>query len=142
MEYLKKIAKYILPYKNYAFLNIFFNILYALFGTLGMLSLLPMLDVLFKQSAPVHVKPEWVSIGKTRDYVLDSFNYILTKRAAESEMGALLMMVSLIIGLFLLKNLSRYLAMYFVTFLRNGVLKDMRNDLYKKILFLPVSFLN
>ena len=140
MEYLKKIAKYILPYKNYAFLNIFFNILYALFGTLGMLSLLPMLDVLFKQSAPVHIKPEWVSIGKTRDYVLDSFNYILTKRAAESEMGALLMMVSLIIGLFLLKNLSRYLAMYFVTFLRNGVLKDMRNDLYKKILFLPVSY--
>ena len=73
MEYLKKIFKYILPYKKYAFLNIFFNILYALFGTLGMLSLLPMLDVLFKQSAPIYVKPEWTSIGNAKDYVLDSF---------------------------------------------------------------------
>jgi len=86
MEYLKKIFKYILPYKKYAFLNIFFNILYALFGTLGMLSLLPMLDVLFKQSAPIYVKPEWTSIGNAKDYVLDSFNYFLTKQAADSEM--------------------------------------------------------
>ncbi len=140
MEYLKKIFKYILPYKSYAFLNIIFNILYALFGTLGMLSLLPMLDVLFKQSPPIYQKPEWVSIGNTKDYVLDSFNYFLTKQASNSEMQALIIMVSVIICLFLLKNLFRYLAMYFVTFLRNGVLKDMRNDLYKKTLLLPVSY--
>ncbi len=140
MDYLKKIFKYITPYKNYAFLNIFFNVLYALFGTLGMLALLPMLDVLFKQSAPIYVKPKWTSLGGAKDFVLDSFNYFLTKQSQESEMNALLIMVAVIISLFLFKNLFRYLALYFVTFLRNGVLKDMRNDLYKKTLYLPISY--
>ena len=140
MEYLKKIFKYITPYKNYALLNIFFNILYALFSTLGMLSLMPMLDVLFGKKEAVLQKPTWTSIGEAKDYVLDLFNYFLTKQAADSEMKALLVMVSVIVGLFLFKNLFRYLAMYFVTFLRNGVLKDMRNDLYKKTLFLPISY--
>ena len=140
MDYLKKIFKYITPYKNFAFLNIIFNTLYALFGTLGMLALLPMLEVLFKQSAPIHVKPTWTSIGNIKNYVLDLFNYFLTKQSAESEINALLIMVAVIIGLFLLKNLFRYLALYAVTFLRNGVLKDMRNDLYKKTLHLPISY--
>ena len=42
--------------------------------------------------------------------------------------------------MFLLKNLFGYLAMFFITFLRNGVLKDLRNDLYKKTVDLPVSY--
>jgi len=48
--------------------------------------------------------------------------------------------IALVIVLFLLKNLFRYLAMYFITFLRNGVLKDLRNALYKKTVELPISF--
>jgi len=49
-------------------------------------------------------------------------------------------MVAVIISIFLLKNLSDYLAMFFITFLRNGVLRDMRNAMYKKTLDLPLSF--
>jgi subfamily B ATP-binding cassette protein MsbA len=49
-------------------------------------------------------------------------------------------MVGLVIGMFFLKNLFGYLAMYFITFLRNGVLKDLRNALYDKSISLPLSF--
>jgi subfamily B ATP-binding cassette protein MsbA len=49
-------------------------------------------------------------------------------------------MVGLVIGMFFLKNLFGYLAMYFITFLRNGVLKDLRNALYDKSVSLPLSF--
>ncbi len=140
MEYLKKIFHFIIPYKKYAILNIIFNVFYALFGTLGMLSLLPMLDVLFKKNNPIRVKPEWTGIKGIKDYVLDNFNYLLTKQADINEMNALYLMVGVIISLFLLKNLFRYLALYVITFLRNGVLKDMRNELYNKTLFLPVQY--
>lgn len=140
MEYLKKIFRFIIPYKKYAILNIIFNVFYALFGTLGMLSLLPMLDVLFKKNNPIRVKPEWTGIKGIKDYVLDNFNYLLTKQADINEMNALYLMVGVIISLFLLKNLFRYLALYVITFLRNGVLKDMRNELYNKTLFLPVQY--
>ena len=49
-------------------------------------------------------------------------------------------MVAIIISIFLLKNLADYLAMFFITFLRNGVLRDMRNAMYKKTLELPLAF--
>jgi subfamily B ATP-binding cassette protein MsbA len=49
-------------------------------------------------------------------------------------------MVGFVIGSFLLKNIFNYLAMFFITFLRNGVLKDLRNDLYNKITSLPLAF--
>ena len=49
-------------------------------------------------------------------------------------------MVFVIISIFLLKNLSDYLAMFFITFLRNGVLRDMRNAMYRKTLDLPLAF--
>ncbi|MBT5921811.1 MAG: ABC transporter ATP-binding protein, partial [Flavobacteriaceae bacterium] len=48
--------------------------------------------------------------------------------------------VGLVIGMFFLKNLFGYLAMYFITFLRNGVLKDLRNALYDKSISLPLGF--
>ncbi len=49
-------------------------------------------------------------------------------------------MVVVIISIFLLKNLFNYLALFFATFLRNGVLRDLRNAMYKKIIELPLSF--
>ena len=50
MRYFKKILRFALPYRRYGFLNIFFNILYALFSALSFAALIPMLDVLFQQN--------------------------------------------------------------------------------------------
>lgn len=55
-------------------------------------------------------------------------------------MKALVLVIALVIFLFLLKNIFNYLAMFFITFLRNGVLKDIRNKLYAKITELPISY--
>jgi len=48
--------------------------------------------------------------------------------------------IGLILILFFLKNLFNYLALFFITFLRNGILRDLRNDIFKKIIELPVAF--
>jgi len=141
MNYFKKILRFAKPYKIYAILNIISNIFYALFSTLAMISLFPMLNVLFKQTEKIYTKPKWNGVSDLKDYVTESLNFYITERSQESDPGEVLMlMVGLIIAMFLLKNLFNYLAMYFITFLRNGVLKDLRNELYDKTIELPISY--
>ncbi|MCI4641365.1 MAG: ABC transporter ATP-binding protein/permease [Flavobacteriaceae bacterium] len=140
MEYFKKILVFAKPYKAYALLNVIANVFYALFGTLAMISLFPMLSVLFKQTAPLEQAPIWEGVSEIKTYVEAYLNYFVTQQSAQGEGRALIFMVGLIIGMFFLKNLFGYLAMYFITFLRNGVLKDLRNALYDKSISLPLSY--
>jgi subfamily B ATP-binding cassette protein MsbA len=140
MHYFRKILKYALPYKRFAWLNIVSNIFYALFGTLAMVSLFPMLTVLFDKTKQLNVKPVWTGLPNAKDYVENYLNYFVTQKANEGTSDVLIFMIILVITMFFLKNVFGYLAMYFITFLRNGVLKDIRNDLYKKIVDLPLSF--
>ncbi len=140
MNYFKKILRFAIPYKKYAFLNIFFNILYALFSALSFVALIPMLKVLFDQNEKVYDKPVYEGIGSIKDYFQEDISYRVTAYSGEDEMKALVLVIGLVLILFLLKNVFNYLAMYFITFLRNGVLKDIRNRMYQKIVELPISF--
>jgi subfamily B ATP-binding cassette protein MsbA len=141
MNNFKKIFPFIIPYKKYAYLNIFFNILYAFFGTLSFVSLMPMMDVLFGQSKKNYVLPTYKGVWELKAYLSDSLSYYLTSVTDANGIGyTLSILVAGIITIFLLKNLSDYLAMFFITYLRNGILRDIRNAMYKKTLDLPLSF--
>lgn len=139
MKYFKKILRFAKPYKNYAILNIIANIFYALFSTLSMLSLFPMMNVLFGSTEPLDIKPEWTGFNKSIDFVEDYLNYFITQKSNEGVDDVLFIMVAIVVSMFFMKNIFNYLAMYFITFLRNGVLKDLRNALYKKTIELPLS---
>lgn len=140
-EYFKKIIYFAKPYKSYAYLNIFFNILYALFSALSFVALIPMLTVLFHTGEKITEKPVYQGITSAKDYLEQYMSYFITMYSDEhGAQNTLMVMAALIISLFLLKNLFNYWAMYFITFLRNGVLKDIRNAMFKKSLELPLSF--
>ena len=140
MEYFKKILRFAKPYRKYGFLNIFFNILYALFSALSFAALIPMLDVLFKPEKKVLVEPVYEGMGQLKDYLQDYINFRVNAYSGDDEMKGLVLVIGLVLILFLLKNFFNYLAMYFITFLRNGVLKDIRNKMYAKIVDLPISY--
>jgi subfamily B ATP-binding cassette protein MsbA len=140
MNYFKKILLFALPYKRFAFLNILFNILYALFSALSFVALVPMFDVLFGSTPKIESKPIYTGISDLKEYVTDYINYKIGTTVDEEPLTALIFAIVLILILFFLKNLFNYLAMYFVTFLRNGILKDLRDALYVKILRQPVSY--
>lgn len=141
MDYIKKLARFIVPYKRYGILNIISNIFYALFSTLAMVSLMPMINVLFGEGKKVTEKPIYEGIRNLKDYVENFINYIITSTSEQfGAQRSLLYMIVLIISLFLLKNLFNYLGLYFITFLRNGVLKDLRNEIYTKVTSLPISY--
>ena len=141
MDNFKKIFPFVLPYKKYAYLNIFFNILYAFFGTLSFVSLIPMMQVLFDQTKMNTIMPKWDGITHAKEFIENLMSYFITNSSTQYGVGyTLSIMVSIIISIFLLKNLCDYLAMFFITFLRNGILRDMRNAMYKKTIDLPLAF--
>ena len=141
MNYFKQIIRFALPYKTYAFLNVICNIFYALFSGLSFMVLMPLLEVLFNPEAEKPTsKPIYEGFTEFGNYFSNSLNYFITDIAGSDASKALIFVIVLILSVFFLKNLFNYLAMYFITFLRNGVLKDLRNDLYDKTLELPVSF--
>ena len=155
MSNFKKIFPFIIPYKKYAYLNIFFNVLYALFSTLSFMALIPMMQVLFDQTKKNTIVPIYNGFINTNHFFEDIklyfestklflenyLSYFITTTTATQGVGyTLSIMVAVIISIFLLKNLFDYLAMFFITFLRNGILKDMRNAMYKKTINLPLSF--
>lgn len=140
MTYFRKILQFALPYKKYAILNIICNVLYAIFSTLSFIALIPVIQVLFDKTKRVNTKPVWEGIGSIKDYAVNQFNYYVTQRVNEDEVSALIFICGIVVALFFLKNLFGYLSSFFLTFLRNGVLRDVRDAIYKKILELPISY--
>ena len=137
---IKRLYPYILPYKRFAFLNVFFNILYALFSSLSFVALIPMLEVLFDARARIYQKPVYKGISEANTYFKEYLNYQVTQHAGGDPVQALSYIIALVLLLFFLKNIFNYLAIVFINLLRNGVLKDLRNMMYKKIISLPISY--
>ena len=141
MNYFFQVLQFAKPYKGYAILNIISNIFYALFSALSFIALIPMLDILFAgNKQKIVVKPVYQGLSNLKDFYKDYLSYQVNLYAENDASKALLLVISLIIILFLLKNIFNYLALYFITFLRNGVLRDLRNKLYEKTIELPISF--
>ncbi|MBF6641089.1 ABC transporter ATP-binding protein [Flavobacterium sp. J49] len=138
---LKKLIPFAFKYKKHIYLNIFFNVFYALFSTLLMVSMIPTLNVLFGLNKKVYTEPTYNGIGQIKSYAEEFLNYKITiLTEANGFKIALLFVISIIITTAFLKNITNYFASYHVTRLRTGVLKDLREKLYNKIINLPISY--
>ena len=142
MSPFRKIIQFGIPFKGYALLNILFNAFYALFSALSFVSLIPMLNVLFKTTEKQSTPATYSGILSLQKYLKDSLNYYVSSKLEQDIEGTLIFVISLVLGLFLLKNISNYLALFFIAYLRNGILKNLRNALYIKIISLPISYFN
>ena len=142
MSPFRKIIQFGIPFKGYALLNILFNAFYALFSALSFVSLIPMLNVLFKTTEKQSTPVTYSGILSLQKYLKDSLNYYVSSKLEQDIEGTLIFVISLVLGLFLLKNISNYLALFFIAYLRNGILKNLRNALYIKIISLPISYFN
>jgi len=139
---LRKIVAYAKPYKKFISLNILSNILYSFFGMLSFLVLIPMLDILFNvKPGEIPPEPEWKGIMHAKTYGEEWLAHYWALYVQTHETSHVLVaVIALVLVIILLKNLFGYGALVFATFLRNGILRDIRKDLYRKILSLPVGF--
>ena len=137
MENIKKIIPFVLPYKNFALWNVFYNILYALFSTLSFIALMPMMQVLFDDTDKIQAQPVYTNIWNITAFGKDYLYFYISQL---DKQNALILVIALIIFTFFFKNIFNYLASYNMMHLQNNVLKDMRVQLFKKIISLPIGF--
>ncbi len=138
MKSLLKIFRYVIPYWRFALLNILFNLLAALFSLVTFTMVIPFLGLLFGTIKPVNYAP---ALTLNTQSISDNFFYMMNNIILQhGKSQALLYICIAVVILFFTKNLFRYLAMFFIAPLRNGMVKDLRNDLFKKLLILPLSY--
>ena len=139
MKKFLKIFRFIYPYKWQAAANIFCNILGALFGLCSIALLIPFLDILFDTKKRVLVEPQVTD--STIQFLKNLFNNFITNTVNNyGSANALFVIILVVIIASLLKNLFIYLSMWFLAPIRNGVVKDIRDALFVKIMELPLSY--
>lgn len=130
--------RFITPYKRYVIGNFIFNLLGALFGAIQLLTLKPVLGILFEPQKIIEKPIEWAfSMKNIGDNLMYQLSNIIQKSG--SEKALIYLGIFLMIMVFLKVGFT-YLALYVMVPLRNGVVRDIRNQIYKKILELPLGF--
>ena len=142
MKHFTKILFFAKPYMRRIWTTTLFNILYALFNILTVLSFLPVLSILFETDGnQVYEKPTYEGITSSFDYFKNSFYYEITQYIeANGVMDTLAAVSVFCIILFFFKNLFRFLSSYELAFLTNGITKDLRDTIYNKVIALPLPY--
>ena len=138
MEYLGRLLKYVKNYKLQIALILFVQLLYAFFSIFTLTLIVPFLQVLFHQVDPVTVRPDF---SLSPQYIIDTFYYLMNSVIERhGPSSALLFIAGTMILLSFLSNLCRYAGMYWLSHIRSGILSNLRNDFYCKLIRLPLSF--
>ena len=134
-----KLLRYIKPYKIYALLNLFFNILTILFAIFSLGMMIPLLKLIIGVKDLTTSAPAFELMNK--ETWLPNLYYKMSLMIQQQGAEHVLVMISVaIIIMFFFKNVFRYLAMWILSPLRNGVIRDLRNAVYTKLLILPLSY--
>lgn len=133
-----RILKLVKPYWRYATLNISFNILSVLFSLVSLTMVVPFLGLLFGTVELVKSPPPFSFDTQS---IIQNFYFLISQIIIDrGRVDALIFICLLVVVLFFIKNLFRYLAMYFLSPIHCGIVKDLRNMLFNKILILPLSY--
>lgn len=139
-DFFVMMRRYVAPYIVNVVLNIFFNVLAALLTLFSFAFIIPILQMLFRLNTEHYVWMEWGS-ASLKDVAMNNFYYanqwMIEQFGASTALAALAV---LLVFMTLLKTGATYLAAYFIIPLRNGVVRDIRNTMYAKILSLPLGF--
>ncbi len=138
-----KIIPFIKPYKHLIVLNFIFNLLSVVFSLFSISLIIPVLGILF---GTIEFEPE--DFEKLKGLSIFSFEYlkiwlydkISNLIVQHNELYTLGVICFFIILFSILKNFTRYLALFFLTPIRNNIIRDIRNNLKKKLLHVPMSF--
>ncbi len=134
-----KLLSYIKPYKRYAFLNLFFNVATIVFAIFSLGMMIPLLKLIIGTESLTLSAPPFVLTNT--DTWLPNLYYQMSLMIQRQGAEHVLVLISAVtVVMFFFKNIFRYLAMWVLAPLRNGVIRDLRNAIYSKLLILPLSY--
>ncbi len=141
-----RILRYVKPYKKHLALSMICTILYALLNGASVYLTIPLLDTLFKTNNNIEQteKLNQHEIKRNPTIVEKAMDALSTKAKefvfAGSTKDVLLKIAIIVILAFFGKNLFGFLQSYYLAFVEQGVVKDIRNEAYEKLHTLPMSF--
>ncbi|MGN1173056.1 MAG: ABC transporter ATP-binding protein [Muribaculaceae bacterium] len=139
-EFFTVLRRFVPPYKKYLFLSIIFNILAAILTLFSFAVIIPILEMLFKVKEGTYVYMS-LADGSLKDVAFNNF-YYYTQEAITmwGQSTTLALLAALLIAMTALKTGTQYLGAYFVIPMRSGIVRDIRNYVYNKIVTLPIGF--
>lgn len=144
MNTIKEIYRYTFVYKTQTLLTIFFNFLFVIFNLISLALFVPFMELIFKNEFPLvsPTAPVWrEGAFSFFEYASDYYNYFMELYLFNNgKEKALLFICGSVLIAFFLKNLFRYLAIYYQAQVRMSVVRDLRNKVFAKTLRLPMSF--
>ena len=140
-EFIQIIRRFVPPYKKYVILNIFFNILASFLTVFSFFLIVPILKMLFRVDEAVHYTFMPWDWDNAKDIVLNNFYYYIQETintagptlALAGLAGALVLLTGLKVGV-------TYLCSYIIIPMRSGIVRDIRNYVFDKMVTLPISF--
>ncbi len=147
-DFLRILRRFVPPYKRYMVLNIIFNILSAILNLFSFALIIPILNILFKLNDEIYTYKDWVfdpwtweSWKATPELIKNNFFWFVSDMI-ETDGGSFTL---IILGAFLivatfLKVATMYLAFFTMIPIRTGVVRDIRNQINKKITELSLGF--
>ncbi|HMR43172.1 MAG TPA: ABC transporter ATP-binding protein [Saprospiraceae bacterium] len=138
MRRIRQLVLYLKPYKSLVGLNIISNLLMVFFSIISIPVLIPFLEILLDQKELTTEKPV---LKMSVESIVDFFNYRLSLVIIEyGKEQALIILCFMIVLVYFFKNLFRYLSLVFLAPVRNGIIRDVRQQLFEKTLILPLSY--
>jgi len=143
-KFITLLKRFIPPYKKYVFLSLLFNLLSTVFSLFSFAAVIPVLRLLFKIEQAIKVYQHWTwndSAKTIVDSIQNNLSYYLQKFIVSIGPGnALLYIGAFLVLMTALKVGFAYLGSFYMIPIRTGVLRDLRTQLYKKIINLPIGF--
>ena len=133
-----RLLNYLVPYKWYVAQNVVYNIFGAFFALFSFAMVIPFLEVLFGNQ---EVVTEAMEFRLSTEYFMHTLNFYMGKIVqAHGEVGALVLVSILVVIFSLLKNGFIFAANFMLAPIRAFLVRDIRNDIYRKVLKLPLSY--
>lgn len=140
-EFIVILRRFVPPYKKFVVLNVVCNILSALLTLFSFMIIIPILEMLFKVREGVY---EYMSLDQghsVKDVVINNFYYYTQEAITDYGPAATLaMLAAALVVMTGLKTGVSYLCSYFIIPMRNGIVRDIRNYVFNKMVTLPISF--
>ena len=144
MKFITLIRRFVPPYKGQMALNILFNLLSTVLSLFSFAAIIPVLRILFGLTEAEVQRVEWSTVSGVQESVAalrNNLYCVLNGQIAQHGASTVLLWLGLFLVLMTgLKCASAWLANYFMVPIRTGVLRDLRRQLYDKILSLPMGY--
>jgi len=141
-EFLRVLRRFVPPYKKYLILSITFNLLSAVLNIFSFAALIPILQILF-QTGDTEAATAWMAWdwGNVQEVLMNNLNYFVNGLIADYGQATTLLLIGLFLGITtFLKTGAYFLSAATIVPIRTGVVRDIRNQLYRKINSLPLGF--